>query len=158
MCHKRTILKYFCFSSEKIKLMASSDCLVFLLHEPWWYGQDSPPSVGRDISCFWIPLILHRSILGWNEHPLPERSIPLEWNWFFFINKVRGITFPNETISHDTRSNTDCGIQCSPFGPDQVPYRVPVKQWSTNMNLNCHPHHHLRRTCHSLKRTRWMVH
>lgn len=53
----------------------------------------------------------------------------------FFINKVSGITFPNETISDDTRSVNDGGIQCSPFGPDQVPYRVPVQR-SKNMNLN----------------------
>eukprot|EP00573_Skeletonema_grethae_P007678 CAMPEP_0201693404 /NCGR_PEP_ID=MMETSP0578-20130828/6017_1 /ASSEMBLY_ACC=CAM_ASM_000663 /TAXON_ID=267565 /ORGANISM="Skeletonema grethea, Strain CCMP 1804" /LENGTH=731 /DNA_ID=CAMNT_0048178931 /DNA_START=32 /DNA_END=2224 /DNA_ORIENTATION=- len=54
---------------------------------------------------------------------------------FFFINKVSGITFPNETISDDTRSTNDGGIQCSPFGPDQLPYMVPVQR-STNMNLN----------------------
>lgn len=53
----------------------------------------------------------------------------------FFVNKVCGNTFPNETISDDTRSTKDGGIQCSPSGPDQTPFIIPVER-SRNGNVN----------------------
>ena len=62
----------------------------------------------------------------------------------FFVNKVSGNTFPNETISDDTRSTRDGGIQCSPLGPDKIPFRIPVDR-KRNVNVNianlpsCHP-------------------
>ncbi len=56
---------------------------------------------------------------------------------FFFVNKVRGITFPNETISDNTRSEKDGGIQCNPSGPDQLPtYIIMPTERINNMNEN----------------------
>ncbi len=53
----------------------------------------------------------------------------------FFVNKVSGNTFPDQTISDETRSSRDGGIQCSPLGPDKTPFSVPV-EFLSNVNVN----------------------
>jgi len=56
---------------------------------------------------------------------------------FFFVNKVRGNTFPTYTIPDETRSNIDGGIQCNPKGPDEAPpgINIPVDR-KTEVNTN----------------------
>jgi hypothetical protein len=55
-----------------------------------------------------------------------ERIFDLNEIDFFFVNKVRGVTFPNFFIPDDTRSHNDHGIQCNPNGPDRVPPSIII--------------------------------
>eukprot|EP00984_Skeletonema_dohrnii_P018643 scaffold8747_cov78-Skeletonema_dohrnii-CCMP3373.AAC.1 len=80
------------------------------------------------------------SAITWDDlHPhFTRRMFELEEIDLFFVNQVRGNTFPNHTIPDVTRSDKDGGIQCHPDGPDVVPPSivVPVEREGRNMNVN----------------------
>jgi hypothetical protein len=65
-----------------------------------------------------------------------KRVFELQEIVLFYINQVRGATFPNHTIPDATRSEKDGGIQCHPDGPDVVPFIIPIPREGRDMNVN----------------------